>query len=275
MTDQPPRAFGYFQYCPFSTSKAMAAQQEETINDYFRRVLEPRGVCFAGHVWEPVNERKTPLRLMPEGRKLLMALSADDHLLVPSVDAAFADFTDFWRLVRQFSLSARSLHVIAANLDTGNAAQLARLQADAAVIERWSNFNRSQAVTRKQIGNAKRRLDGRHIAGSVPLGFRIGSDRRLVPDEDKREIMRFIVEQHDTNNRGFGEISTHLTKERIMREVRDKRERRGYRLEFWDRYTVERSYLAMKAIEAAEAAGKPFQPRPPSDGRRRPALSAR
>ncbi len=268
-----PVAVGYFQLWPLpsvGSPKDQVAKQEAAILDYFQRAIEPRGVVWTQVVREMAAETKRGLFSMPEGRRAIVDLRAGDHLVVPTVESAFHSADDFFRTVDRLARDDVWLHVVDIAFDSSNAAQIGRLRAEAAAVEQWNGLDSRQVSRRRQVANWKGRLAGKHVAGSPPLGFKVvgaPGKRVLVPDEEAREIMGYIVKLHAEKNWGFYRISTHLRDENIRWIRRDGKGRRS--LEYWTADRCETAYYRMLQIIDAEKKGEQFWPRPIPGSRRR------
>lgn len=79
----------------------------------------------------------------------------------------------------------------------------------------------------------------------------------MVPDDEMRQTMMWIVEQVNRVGQDWVAISNLMVKERIMWKRRSKKARAGFEWEFWHRNKVQLAYHRMVEIMAAENAKSP------------------
>ncbi|HWB14460.1 MAG TPA: hypothetical protein VG826_34865 [Pirellulales bacterium] len=273
MIARQPRAFGYTQFLQIAdeTSSSELEGYVKSIEAFFHEHLEPLRITWAGVTAEPMGSTQSRLRSMPGWRGLLSESERGDHIVVASPEAMASTFDDFVQAVEVSASLGCHVHVAETGSDYGDASQLAGLQHVAAIGRQVVDFNARQSRRRRQVANARRRLKGGHVAGSPPMGFKVAGQRgkrRLVPDEEARVTMRYIV-QCRNDGHGFGAIAAYLRKNRVMWA---KRSSAGRTLEFWDAKRVEVAYHRMLEIEQAAREGRLFQPQQIRPSRRPQAL---
>jgi DNA invertase Pin-like site-specific DNA recombinase len=109
----------------------------------------------------------------------------------------------------------------------------------------FAEFEAHMIGQRKRDANSVARAQGRPTNHRVKPGWKIvgpPGNRRIVPDEEEREVMQRIVEWHDGGLK-FADIASVLNAARMFWKRPSKTAEGGYMLERWDRQRCRRAYL--------------------------------
>src|SRR5262245_15328649 len=115
------RAWGYIRV---STRKQVKSglgmkAQRRAIDDYYRRVLKPRGIAWGGFFTDRgVSASRTPLAKRPDGAKLIAAASSGDHVVIAKMDRGFRSLHDLTGWLRVWNATGIGLHLIDFQVDT-------------------------------------------------------------------------------------------------------------------------------------------------------------
>lgn len=246
--------------------------QDAIIREYIERYVTPRGVTFAEMSIDTISAYKKPFMLRPESGRICRMLREGDHLVVAKHDRMFRSMLDFGVCYNEL-VEKRGviLHVINLNFDTSKKESLIFGKLLLGIFTAVAEYESAINAQRQRDANAIRRRQGRHIAGRAPLGFKVvgpTGKRTLIPDEEARVTLRWIVDQRNAGH-SFLAIYHELKRRNEMRRVADKNQRKGYRLEPWRQDLVEPAYWSMVRIDEMDAliaAEKALQERESSSG---------
>lgn len=229
--------------------------QDAEIADYYGRVVGLRGVPFKQTLVSPVTANNVPFANREHGVWLREKLSPGDHLVIARIDRAFRDMLDCVDALRGLAKLGVVVHIVELGFDASDERRLMR---GGVALLRRAEYAKEQAATlsdRILEKNAVRRMKGWYCGGAVPLGFKLAGPKgrkHLAPDQEEREVMRRLAEWADQGLTSYA-IEQHLVKSRAMRRVPDRRQPRGYRLEFWSRQAITRAIQQIREIDRREA----------------------
>lgn len=168
---------------------------------------------------------------------------------------AFCDMHDCVESLRDLAELGVVAHIVELDFDSSDEQQLIRGAAELLQKARFAKECAATLSARALERNAVRRLQGYYHGGAIAPGFKLTGPKgrkRLVPNEEERQVMRYMAELHDSGM-NFYQIERHLVKERLMRVVRDPREPTGKRLEFWTRQAIQRAIERIREIDRQAA----------------------
>lgn len=230
--------------------------QDQAIEAHYQRIVASRGVPLVDIRVEAISASKVPFANRDHGAQLMELLGVGDHIIFSKVDRAFRDVIDCLSTIRDLIDSGVVVHIADIQFDSSNHAKLKNdmlmLQMKAAFAEHES---RTLGERVKEV-NAIRRQQGYAICGKVPLGYKLTGPkgrRRVVPDEAMRKTMRKFRELAE-GGMTFYAIERYLVEHRVMRRVRDRSAKDGWRLEFWRRDEISRAVRLLNELEKVEAA---------------------
>jgi DNA invertase Pin-like site-specific DNA recombinase len=256
--DRQPIAYGC---CRVSTdrqaeSKLSLDSQDVIIRDYFARCVEPLGATLSEISIDSISAYKNKFASRPEAGRIYRKLERGDHLIVAKHDRMFRNMLDlaltYDDLVEQRGVV---LHVINLNFDSSKPDSLIFGKLVLNMFTSIAEYESAMNAQRKRDANTIARLQGRHVAGVPPHGWKVvgpPGKRTLAPDEEARSTMRWIMAQRDAGH-SFVAICDALKKKCNMRRVYDKNAPQKFRLEPWRPDKVERVYWRMREIVEKEA----------------------
>lgn len=260
MSNDQPRAIGY---CRVSSERQAHSglgldSQDTQFQEYFQRVLAPRGVVLGPLFIDPaVSASKKMFLERPEAARMQTILQPGDHIVIPKLDRAFRNALDYATMLKTWLDAGVHVHILNFGMDTSNPTGFMVAKMVGGMLAYFAEFESHMIGQRKRDANAIARQQGRPTNHRVKPGWKLAGPpgkRRIVPDEEQRAVMRLIVDWHDAGA-SFREISKRLMAQRVFWKKPDRQARGGYSLELWDRQRCRRAYQEMVRIGGGEAQG--------------------
>lgn len=262
-SDRPPVCYGY--------ARVTADQQAEyglgldgqdvAIDSYYVRVVAPRGIPFKQTAVDTLTASQRPFAHRDVASRVLETLEPGDHVIFSTVDMAFRDVHDCVDSLRDLAELGVVAHITELDFDSSDEQRLIRGVAALLQKARFAKEHSATLRARALERNAIRRMQGYYHGGAIAPGFKLAGPKgrkRLVPNEEERQVMRYMAELHDSGM-NFYQIERHLVKVRLMRVVRDRTEPTGKRLEFWTYQSIRRAVEQIRKIDRLEAEGEASQ----------------
>ncbi len=116
------RCFGYIRVSSYEQQFGTSlAWQEQTIREYYRRVVEPLGIEWGGIIKDVgASAYKKELADRPGGRRLIAGLRRNDHLVAAKLDRLFRSVANSATAMKYFDSIGVTLHCLDINYDSGN-----------------------------------------------------------------------------------------------------------------------------------------------------------
>jgi putative DNA-invertase from lambdoid prophage Rac len=180
-----------YGYCRVSTLKQ--ADEGESL-DVQRRQIEGyahmHGLTLAEVLVEGGVSGSVPVEERPVGGALFARLQKGDIVIAAKLDRLFRSALDALKVVESLKGRGVRLHLLDLGGDiAGNGISKLFLTIAAAFAEA------ERDRIRERIGQVKadQRARGRYLGGSVPFGYRLGDDGRLVPYDPEQEAIREMI----------------------------------------------------------------------------------
>jgi putative DNA-invertase from lambdoid prophage Rac len=178
-----------YGYCRVSTIAQAESGQSLAVQ---RRQIQGWAMLQGLHLSKVYIERgvsgSTPLGERPEGRELLSRLKSGDTVILPKLDRAFRSALDALETLRR--LRASNIDLVCIDLGgsiTSNGVSKLLFTILSAVAE----LERERI--RERIRDVKRDQKQRGVfSGSIPFGYIVGDDRKLVPDPTQQAAFATI-----------------------------------------------------------------------------------
>ena len=235
--------------------------QGSEIDSYYGRVVAPRSIPFRQTVVDAVTASEAPFARRDVAARLVEVLEPGDHVIFSKVDLAFRDVIDCVESLHDLAEMGVVAHIVELDFDSSDEQRLLRGAAELLQKPRFAREHAATLSARATERNVIRRLKGLYRGGAIAPGFKLGGPKgrkRLVPNEEERQVMRYMAELHDSGM-NYYKIERHLVKERLMRAVRDRTAYRGRRLEFWTHQSIRRAVEQIREIDRQEAEGEASQ----------------
>lgn len=198
-----PRAYGYIRVSSDrqADSGLGLAAQRARIEEYCSRVLQ--GVPLIEIVAdEAVSASQVPFLRRPNGRRLDATVVRGDHIVVAKLDRAFRSLRDCAVMMDHWTARGVVVHVLDISVATDT--PLGQLIVGImAAIAQWESRRIGERIREAM---AVKRAQGRSPNGRPQLGYRVGPDQLLVPDEDMQRVVARIVRWRDRHRLRYEEI---------------------------------------------------------------------
>jgi DNA invertase Pin-like site-specific DNA recombinase len=173
--------------------------QAQQVEAYYRSRLLPR---YPDLTWGTVYFEKgtsggKEFARRKVGRELNERMQRDDHLIVSKLDRGFRDTLDYLAMERAWKERGITLHVLDLPL---LGADIPEYIADAlrAMLAIFAQLERQRIRVRTKEVKAWLKTQGRATNGYAGYGFKLvgtKGDRRPVPDDHERQVMKWIAQQ--------------------------------------------------------------------------------
>jgi DNA invertase Pin-like site-specific DNA recombinase len=189
-----PTAYGYSRCSTQDQADSglgLEAQKRD-VERHYKYKLEPHGVAWGGMSTDAAVSGNTPFAERPVGGELNSRLQHGDHLIIAKLDRGFRRADDACRTVGAWRDRGITLHVLDVNLDTSTPIGDMVLKILAVVAE----WERRRIGERTSAAVKLARQRGKAANGCAGYGFKyVGAkgNRRRVPDDDERAVMKRIV----------------------------------------------------------------------------------
>jgi len=166
-----------------------------------------------------------PLSERPQGRELLSVLSKGDVVIAAKLDRMFRSAIDALQVLESLKQQGVSLHLIDLGGDvTGNGIAKTVFTILSAVAE----AERDRIRERIKDVKADQKKRGRHLGGSVPFGYTLGEDNKLVENRVQQAAIKLAIKRRaegyslrdisDAINESFCLSVSHVSVKRILRD---------------------------------------------------------
>lgn len=211
----------YLIYCRVSTAE-QADDRAASLPEQERRgrlIAESRGASlYDVSTYVDVGVSGTvPLRMRPEGSKLIADARKGDTIIAVKLDRIFRSMSDAAYMLEK--LGEDKIDLILADIDINPIATSPAAKLFFHVVAAVGEFERARIAERISEGKRSKRARQGHTGGLPKYGYRVegrGRDAKLVRDETEYETMVMI--------KTLMEQSTPAYVERVLRErgVRDR-----------------------------------------------------
>lgn len=182
--------------------------QAQRCKDHWERHLKPLGVTLGKTYSDLAVSGNVDFSRRPQGSCLNLALAKGDYLVAASMDRCFRNFED--AVVQFEGLRRRGVNLVLLDLlhvgidmNTPVGEMVARLMMVFAAFERrlMGERTRRSFEARRRKAAKEGRVACFHSRITTPYGFKVegkGEARRLVRDDECRQIGASILERHES-----------------------------------------------------------------------------
>lgn len=217
----------FLAYCRVSTRPQVEGDSLEVQERQVRGRALQEGQELAHVYIERGVSGSRPLDERPQGRELLNALRPGDTLIAPKLDRIWRSATDALSSLEWFK--KRGIRLIL--LDVGEVtAERGVGSLLFGVLAAVAQFEKERNAERVRDMKQHEKEQGKYRGGRVPLGYRVGEDKTLVPDPTEQAVLALAlrlsgegkslrrIQQAVSESLGFK--MSHMAISRIIRDAR-------------------------------------------------------
>ena len=201
------KAYGYIRVSSLmQTFGTSLTEQKRQIEAY----ASLKNIDLLGVIIDPAIKGEIPIHLRPQGRLLVEAIDngSIDTVVICKLDRAFRSASDCLTMVEQWEKKNISLHILnisGQTVDTSSPMGKFFITMMAGAAELEKNLIKERCSN----GREARRAEGK-IIGSLPYGFRLGTDGKTLIEEPIEQEALHLIHKLKSSGRSLREIAIEL-----------------------------------------------------------------
>ncbi len=201
------KAYGYIRVSSVEQIKGTSLDEQKRQIEAYATLKE---IDLLGVIIDPAIKGEIPFHLRPQGKLLVEAINNEsiDTVIICKLDRAFRSASDCLNKVEQWEKKNISLHILnisGQTVDTSSPMGKFFITMMAGAAELEKNLIKERCCN----GREARRAEGK-IIGSLPYGYRLGSDGKTLIEEPIEQEALHLIRKLKASGRSLREIAVEL-----------------------------------------------------------------
>ena len=190
-------------YARVSTHMQQHSLEAQTValKGVYRQRYEARGYAWRGMYADEDFSGSLDWFSRPAGRKLLSSLEPGDAIIATKLDRISRSALDWHRMVKGV-LPGLHIDIHVGDIDLELTKPSGRMMA--AMMVTFAEYERELIAERTRVGiHHKRNTRCEWFGGTVPWGWRVNRDHKLIPHHPERDVLKAMLEHKRTSGLSF------------------------------------------------------------------------